>query len=73
MPGPVKRSVVIDGHRTSLSLEPEFWAELKRLAADRSMSLAALIKAIDHGRGANNLSSAARLHVLDALRGDRCG
>ncbi|MDP9133272.1 MAG: ribbon-helix-helix domain-containing protein, partial [Actinomycetota bacterium] len=61
----------IDGHRTSLSLEPEFWDELKRLAARRSLSLAALVKVIDRGRGGNNLSSAARLYVLQAAKSDR--
>jgi predicted DNA-binding ribbon-helix-helix protein len=68
MTGPVKRSVIIDGHRTSLSLEPEFWAELKRLAAARSMSLAALIVSIDRSRGRDNLSSAVRVYVLNTLR-----
>jgi predicted DNA-binding ribbon-helix-helix protein len=67
--GPVKRSVFIDGHRTSLSLEPEFWDELKRLAAARSMSLAALIVSIDRSRGRDNLSSAVRVYVLNTLRG----
>ena len=69
-PWPVKRSVRIDGHRTSLSLEPEFWDELKRLAAARSLSLTALIAAIDHGRATTNLSSAIRVHVLNALKGN---
>ena len=59
---------MIDGHRTSLSLEPEFWDELKRLAAARSLSLAALITSIDRSRGRDNLSSAARLYVLATLR-----
>ena len=68
MSGPVKRSVRIAGHRTSLSLEPEFWDELKRLAAARSMSLSALIMAIDRSRGRTNLSSAVRVHVLEAAR-----
>ena len=67
MTGPVKRSVMIDGHRTSLSLEPEFWDELKRLAAARSLSLAALITSIDRSRGRDNLSSAARVYVLSTL------
>lgn len=68
---PVKRSVAIRGHRTSLSLEPEFWDELKRIAEARGVSLAALIAEIDTARGeapAANLSSALRVFVLKALR-----
>ena len=64
-----KRSITIDGHRTSISLEDAFWIELTAIAADRSLSLNALVSEIDHGRGtAGNLSSALRLHVLDTLR-----
>ena len=62
-----KRSVTIAGHRTSVSLEPAFWSELKEIAAERGLSLAALIEEIDRGRG-GNLSSAARLFVLAALK-----
>jgi predicted DNA-binding ribbon-helix-helix protein len=62
-----KRSVTIAGHRTSISLEPAFWSELKEIAAGRDLSLAALIEEIDRGRG-GNLSSAARLFVLAALK-----
>ncbi len=67
MTGPVKRSVMIGGHRTSVSLEPEFWAALKRLAEARSLSLASLITDIDHGRDRDNLSSAIRVYVLNSL------
>ena len=67
-PGPAKRSVTIAGHRTSLSLEPEFWEALNRLAAVRDMSLAALVTAIDEARGRTNLSSALRVAVLNATR-----
>ena len=64
-----KRSITIDGHRTSISLEDAFWIELTAIAAERSLSLNALVSEIDHGRGtAGNLSSALRLHVLDTLR-----
>ena len=59
-----KRSVTIAGHRTSLSLEPEFWSALKDLARRDGRSLAATIAAIDSERGAQNLSSAVRVHVL---------
>jgi predicted DNA-binding ribbon-helix-helix protein len=67
-----KRSVKIAGHKTSVSLEAEFWDTLKAIAAREGMSLAALIERIDAARaaagGADNLSSALRLHVLAYLR-----
>ncbi|ANK86458.1 ribbon-helix-helix domain-containing protein [Rhizobium sp. N1314] len=60
-----KHSATLHGHRTSFSLEDEFWAELKTISASRSMSLAALISEIDDHRSPDsNLSSALRLHVL---------
>ncbi len=71
-----KRSVTIDGHRTSVSLEDAFWSELTALAHARGLSLNAVITEIDHARaaaereggGSTNLSSALRLHVLEALK-----
>ena len=60
----LKRSLTIAGHRTSLSLEPEFWEALQREAADRGVSLAALVSEIDTTRGARNLSSAIRVWLL---------
>ncbi len=64
-----KRSVTIDGHRTSVSLEDAFWTELLAIAAQRGLSLNALVAQIDHARDApGNLSSALRLYVLDDLR-----
>ena len=66
--GPIKRSVTIAGHRTSLSLEPEFWDALNALAIVRDMSLAGLVAAIDEARGRTNLSSALRVEVLQATR-----
>jgi len=62
-----KRSVTIAGHRTSISLEDEFWAELIRIAAKQKMSMNNLISSIDETRG-TNLSSAIRLHVLADLK-----
>jgi len=62
-----KRSVVVAGHRTSLSLEQAFWEDLKAIAAQRGLSLARLLAEIDESRH-GNLSSAARLFVLDWLR-----
>lgn len=66
-----KRSVVIAGHRTSVSLEPAFWAALVAAAAARGKSVNALIAHIDASRAddAGNLSSAVRVFLLqDALR-----
>lgn len=64
-----KRSITIDGHRTSISLEDAFWNELAAVALERGLSLNALVSEIDHARGTTgNLSSALRLHVLDVLR-----
>jgi predicted DNA-binding ribbon-helix-helix protein len=66
-----KRSVTIDGHRTSISLEDPFWAELSAIARGRGLSLNALVAEIDRdrvARQAGNLSSALRLHVLQELK-----
>jgi predicted DNA-binding ribbon-helix-helix protein len=65
--GIVKRSVMIAGHRTSVSVEQPFWNHLRRLAETRGMSIAALIAEIDQGRNRQNLSSAIRLYVLEAV------
>jgi predicted DNA-binding ribbon-helix-helix protein len=67
--GIIKRSLVIAGHRTSVSVEEPFWEELKRLAAGRGVSVAALVAEIDQGRKRQNLSSAIRVFVLRELRG----
>lgn len=64
-----KRSVRIGGHDTSVSLEDAFWAELGRIAKARKISLNRLAAAVDRERK-GNLSSALRLFVLDALRGE---
>ncbi len=71
MKGPRKRSVVIAGHATSLSLEDEFWDELKEMARARRLSLAALLAEIDAARGESSLSSAARLFVLAEVKRGR--
>lgn len=69
MSGIVKRSVAIQGHRTSFSLEQPFHDELAAIAAGRGMPLAALIGEIDEARPDGvNLSSALRLHVLARLK-----
>lgn len=64
----VKRSVAIAGHRTSVSLEPEFWDGLRAIAAARKLSLNALVAEIDGVRGPRNLSSALRVAVLTHYR-----
>lgn len=63
-----KRSVNLQGHATSVSIEDEFWTELKRMAAQAGIPLASLIQAIDRDRQGANLSSALRLAVLADLR-----
>ena len=63
-----KRSIVIAGHQTSVSLEAEFWNSLKEIAGERSMTLAAMIGEIDGNRKHANLSSAIRLFVLGVYR-----
>tara|TARA_R110002096_G_scaffold326235_2_gene520244 strand:+ start:1718 stop:1972 length:255 start_codon:yes stop_codon:yes gene_type:complete len=62
-----RRSVTIAGHRTSVSLEDPFWDELKRIAADRNISIAQIVGEVDkHRQG--NLSSALRVYVLRELQ-----
>jgi predicted DNA-binding ribbon-helix-helix protein len=63
-----KRSIVIAGHKTSVSLEAEFWNSLKEIAGERGMTLAELGAAIDGNRQHANLSSAIRLFVLGVYR-----
>jgi predicted DNA-binding ribbon-helix-helix protein len=62
----VKRSLVIAGHRTSVSLEDAFWRRLRRIAAERGLSLNGLAAMVDASRGDANLSSAIRVFVLEA-------
>jgi len=64
----VKRSIVIAGHKTSVSLEDAFWRSLKEIAIDREMTLSDLVATIDTDRHQGNLSSAIRLFVLDHFR-----
>ena len=64
----VKRSIVIAGHKTSVSLEDAFWKGLKEIATGRDMTLSELVAAIDTDRRHGNLSSAIRLFVLDHYR-----
>jgi len=64
----VKRSIVIAGHKTSVSLEDAFWKGLKEIAVGRDMTLSDLVASIDSDRRHGNLSSAIRLFVLDHYR-----
>jgi predicted DNA-binding ribbon-helix-helix protein len=67
----VKHSVVIEGHKTSVSLEEPFWSSLKEIAATDGKSLSQVVSAIDKHRDVlrrGNLSSAIRLHVLERYR-----
>jgi predicted DNA-binding ribbon-helix-helix protein len=67
-----KYSVSINGHRTSVSLEPEFWAVFRRLCEEAGEPYAATLAAIDRDRD-GNLSSAIRLWILDHLDRNRPG
>jgi predicted DNA-binding ribbon-helix-helix protein len=64
----VKRSIVIAGHKTSVSLEDAFWKGLKEIATGRELTLSDLVASIDTDRRHGNLSSAIRLFVLDHYR-----
>jgi predicted DNA-binding ribbon-helix-helix protein len=61
-----KRSIVMAGHKTSVSIEEPFWRALKEIARDQRMSLATIVLNIKTGRQ-GNLSSSIRLYVLDRL------
>lgn len=65
----VKRSIVIAGHKTSVSLEDAFWTGLKEIAGKRDLTLSDMVATIDQDRRHGNLSSAIRLFVLDYYRG----
>ena len=70
MTRPEKHSLTLHGHRTSVSLEPEFWEEFRRVADSQGKTLNQLAAQIDDGRGDVGLASAIRVHVLRALRPD---
>ncbi|MDB5631786.1 MAG: hypothetical protein JWR49_641 [Tardiphaga sp.] len=60
----VKRSIVVAGHKTSVSLEEAFWVCMKEIAGGRNITLSDLVGEIDKNRQHGNLSSAIRLYVL---------
>jgi predicted DNA-binding ribbon-helix-helix protein len=64
----VKRSIVVGGHKTSVSLEEAFWQGLKEIAGKRHVTLSALVGRIDEERQQGNLSSVLRLFVLEFYR-----
>lgn len=64
----VKRSIVVAGHKTSVSLEEAFWNGMKEISGQRSVTLSELVGEIDGARKQGNLSSAIRLFVLDHFR-----
>ncbi|MGC1780224.1 MAG: ribbon-helix-helix domain-containing protein [Xanthobacteraceae bacterium] len=69
----VKRSIVIAGHKTSVSLEDAFWKSLKDIAGERRITLSDLVASIDTERRHGNLSSAIRLFVLDHFQAKSSG
>lgn len=64
----IKRSIVVAGHKTSVSLEREFWTAMKEISDARRKTLSELVGVIDRDRKDGNLSSAIRLFVLDYFR-----
>ena len=69
----IKRSVVIDGHKTSISLEDAFWSNLKAIAQTQGATVAQTVTTINETRKQGNLSSAVRLFVLDCVRKGQMG
>jgi predicted DNA-binding ribbon-helix-helix protein len=68
MKSTIKRSIVIGGRKTSVSLEDAFWVELRKLAMARNLPVGVIVAEIDARRDRANLSSAIRLHILEHFR-----
>ncbi len=68
---PVKRSLTLHGHRTSVSLEEAFWQQFRRIASAEGLPLNQLAERIDEGRGDVGLASAIRVYVLERALGER--
>ncbi len=68
---PVKRSLTLHGHRTSVSLEEAFWREFRRIAARDGLALNSLAERIDEARGDVGLASAIRVYVLERALAER--
>jgi predicted DNA-binding ribbon-helix-helix protein len=69
----IKRSIYLDGHKTSVSLEDAFWSCLKEIAQAQGATLSQTVTEIDRMRQGPNLSSAIRLFVLDRVRLQKVG
>ena len=69
----IKRSIMIDGHKTSISLEDAFWSSLMEIAHAEGATMSELVAKIDKTRKQGNLSSAVRLFVLDQVRNGQMG
>ena len=69
----IKRAIMIDGHKTSISLEDAFWSSLKEIAHAEGATMSELVAKIDKTREQGNLSSAVRLFVLDQVRNGQMG
>lgn len=65
----IKRSIILEGHKTSVSLEDEFWDGLREIVSDKNTSLSAVVDEIDRDRDNCNLSSAIRVYVFNYFRG----
>lgn len=65
----IKRSIVLNGHKTSVSLENEFWEGLREIADGLKIKVSALVQRIDRERTNRNLSSAIRIYVFNHFRG----
>ena len=66
---PAKHSLTLRGHRTSVSLEPEFWHEFRRIAEQHNKTINGLAIEIDEARDGVGLASAIRVFVLNTLKG----
>ena len=64
----IKRSIIVDGHKTSICLEDAFWSSLKEIAQAQGATVSQAVTEIDKTRQYSNLSSAVRLFVLDRVR-----
>ena len=69
----IKRSIIVDGHKTSITLEDAFWSSLKEIAQAQGATVAHTVTEIDKTRQRANLSSAVRLFVLDWVRNGQMG
>jgi predicted DNA-binding ribbon-helix-helix protein len=65
----IKHSIILNGHKTSVSLEDQFWGGLREIAARENVAVSTLVERIDQGRSSHNLSSAIRVFVLAHFRG----